>query len=210
MATSALNSDSSSGLSLAIRLRDGSLDAWAELVDLYGPLIESWTTAAGLGAMAREDIAQEVFLSVHRSIGNFDPDSPGSTFRGWLWRITRNAILQSLRKPHTPGRGGSAAAQRLGQFEDPLRDASLAERFPDATADRPPARADDTTDLLHRAMQQVKPKVEPTTWDAFWETTVRGRSAIDVAESLGISPAAVRKAKSRTLQRLRKQIGDRV
>src|SRR3954451_429236 len=88
--------ESSSGLSLAIRLRHDSNSAWSELVELYGPLVESWSAKAGLAPTAREDIAQEVFLSVHRSIRRFDPTMPGATFRGWLWRITRNVILKSL------------------------------------------------------------------------------------------------------------------
>ena len=208
MATPTIRNDSSSGISLAVRLREGSVDAWSELVELYGPLIDSWTRSTGLSSAAREDIAQEVFLAVHRGIEGFDPDQPGSTFRGWLWRITRNAVLQSLRKPEPVGRGGSTAAERLASLEDPIGDSEGSNLWPAAAADSPPTNPDDTTSMLHRAMNQIKPKIEPTTWNAFWETTVRGRSAAEVAESLGISHAAVRKAKSRTLQRLRKQIGD--
>lgn len=209
MASSILRNDSSSGLSLAIRLREGSAQAWDEMVELYGPLIDSWTKSAGLAAAAREDVAQEVFLSVHRSIDRFDAESPGSTFRGWLWRITRNVVLQALRKSHTPGRGGSTAALQLANLADPFAASSLAEIWPSATETDPPTNTSETTELLHRAMKQIQPSVEPTTWTAFWETTIRGRNATEVAESLGLSAAAVRKAKSRTLQRLRKQIGDR-
>jgi len=77
-------SSDSSDLSLAIRLQDGSLGAWAEFVELYGPLVEKWSAQAGLSKAAREDVAQEVFLSVHRSIENFDSTRQGATFRGWL------------------------------------------------------------------------------------------------------------------------------
>src|SRR5437762_9057974 len=88
---------SSSGLSLAIRLRDGSTDAWRELVDLYGPLVESWCWRAGLSESARADVGQEVLLSVYRGIAEFDANRPGATFRVWLWSITCNAVLQLLR-----------------------------------------------------------------------------------------------------------------
>ncbi|MEZ6101764.1 MAG: hypothetical protein R3E01_22750 [Pirellulaceae bacterium] len=46
------------------------------------------------------------------------------------------------------------------------------------------------------------------TWDAFWRTAVLGQATADVADELGMTAAAVRKAKSRTLQRLRRQLGD--
>src|SRR5436189_5193335 len=110
---------SSSGLSLAIRLRDGSPDAWRELVDLYGPLVESWCRRAGLPEPARADVGQEVFLSVHRGIAAFDAGRPGATFRGWLWTITRNAVLAWLRRNEVRAAGGSAAQQQMAQLADP-------------------------------------------------------------------------------------------
>src|SRR4029077_14702670 len=91
-----------SGLSLAVRLRQDSNNAWSELVELYGPLVESWSAKAGLVPADRQDVAQEVFLSVHRSINRFDPTIPGATFRGWLWRITRNAVIKTHAPPPPP------------------------------------------------------------------------------------------------------------
>ena len=193
------NRESSSGLSLAIRLRQDSTNAWSELVELYGPLVESWSAKAGLVPTAREDVAQEVFLSVHRSINRFDPTIPGATFRGWLWRITRNAILKSL--AHTEPRpiGGSTANAGLAEIADP---------WPDASEHDPPTDPSATTLLLQRAIAQIKPRIEPQTWRAFWHTVVLGQTTAEVAESLGMTRPAVRKAKSRTLQRLRQQLGD--
>ncbi|MEZ6088015.1 MAG: hypothetical protein R3C05_08325 [Pirellulaceae bacterium] len=51
---------SSSGLSLALRLQREESDAWSELVELYGPLVESWAAAAKTGRAARQDIAARV------------------------------------------------------------------------------------------------------------------------------------------------------
>ena len=149
MATLSTSSGSSS-FSLALRLQDGSTAAWSDLVELYGPLVDSWCVKAGLGAAAREDIVQEVFFSVHRSIGTFDPDRNDATFRGWLWRITRNTVLQSLRKPQPSPRGGSTALAALGKIADP---------WPDASEYEPPSEASDTTSLVSRALQQIKPQV---------------------------------------------------
>jgi RNA polymerase sigma-70 factor (ECF subfamily) len=62
---------------------------------------------------------------------------------------------------------------------------------------------------LRRALEQIRPTVEPQTWNAFWNTTVLGRTATDVAAELGLTAGAVRQAKSRMLRRLRRQLGDR-
>ena len=189
---------SSSGLSLAIRLRDGSPDAWRELVDLYGPLVDSWCRRAGLSEPARADVGQEVFLSVHRGIAGFDAKRPGATFRGWLWTIARNAVLLSLRRNKIQAAGGSTAQERLAQVVDP---------WPDDLQIDPPTTGE-TASLLQRALDQIRPTVDPATWDAFWNTTVLGRSATEVADELGLTPANVRKIKSRMLRRLRQQLGD--
>ena len=130
------NRESSSGLSLAVRLRDDSPHAWGELVELYGPLVESWSHKAGLGAAAREDVAQEVFLSVLRSIHRFDPTVPGATFRGWLWRITRNVVLKSLANSGPHAIGGSTANAGLAEIADP---------WPDASEHDPPTDPSETT-----------------------------------------------------------------
>lgn len=194
------STSSSSGLSLAVRLRDGSADAWRELVDLYGPLVDDWCRQAGLAASSRADVGQEVFLAVHRGIGRFDPTHPRATFRGWLWTITRNAVLQMRRKHEPAAAGGSTAQGRLAELPDPWANAS---------SDDPPSTPDATASLLRRALDQIRPTVEPQTWAAFWHTAVLARSAPDVAAELGLTPAAVRQAKSRLLRRLRRQLGDR-
>ncbi len=191
---------SSSGLSLAIRLRGRDAAAWAELLELYGPLVDSWLARSGLEAAARDDIAQEVFLAVYRSIADFDASGRNATFRGWLWRITRNALLQHRRRREPAGQGGSTAVAQLAELVDPE---------PDGHDVDPPTDVRDTTLLLRRALEQIQDKIESRTWQAFWNTTVLGQSTAEVAQSLGVSQAAVRQAKSRTLHRLRQQMGDR-
>jgi RNA polymerase sigma-70 factor, ECF subfamily len=190
----------SSGLSLAVRLQGGSPEAWRELVDLYGPLVESWCRRAGLAEAARSDVGQEVFFAVHRGIAKFDPTRPHATFRGWLWTITRNAVLEWLMRREPQPAGGSTALAHLADIPDPWESAS---------PDDSPSTPDESASLLRRALEQIRPTVEPQTWNAFWNTTVLGRNATDVAAELGITAAAVRQAKSRLLRRLRRQLGDR-
>jgi RNA polymerase sigma-70 factor (ECF subfamily) len=198
-ATDQIASDSS-GLSLAIRLRAGSADAWCELVNLYGPLVDSWCRRAGLSESARADVGQEVFLAVHRGIARFDSTQPHATFRGWLWTITRNAVLKWLERQGPQPRGGSTALARLADIPEPWEDSACEES---------PSTPDESASLLRRALDQIRPTVEPQTWNAFWNTAVLGRSAPEVAEELSLTPAAVRQAKSRILRRLRRQLGDR-
>lgn len=199
MPTLAAASDSSSGLSLAVRLQENSSQAWREFVELYGPLIESWCHRLGVAESARADIGQEVFLSVHRGIVSFDPRHPRATFRGWLWTITRNAIWQWRRRQEPEGAGGSTAQALLADISDP---------WEQSDGQIPPNDSHDMATLISRALDQIRAGIAEQTWNAFWHTTVLGHSAAEAGQELGMTPLAVRQAKSRVLRRLRKQLGD--
>lgn len=134
-----------------------------------------------LGSPVREN--REVFLAVHRGIQGFDPNTRNATFRGWLWKITRNAILQWLRRNEPLPPGGSTARARLEEIPD---------SWSGSSSDEPPGSVDDMASLIRRALLQIRPSVEPQTWEAFWNTTVLGGSAPQVAQELGLTPAAVR------------------
>ena len=186
-------------MSLAVRLHGGSSQAWRELVELYGPLIESWCRRFGVTETARADIGQEVFLAVHRGIASFDPGHPKATFRGWLWRITRNAVLQWRRRQEPQAAGGSTAQTRMAEVCEPWEASDF---------EWPVHDSNDTATLISRALDQIRPQVAVQTWTAFWNTTVLGHSAPEVAAELKITAMAVRQAKSRVLRRLRQQLGD--
>ena len=163
------------------------------------PLRKFLLGRTGVRAADVEDVGQEVFLAVHRGIGRFDPSRPNATFRGWLWTITRNAVLQWRRRGEHPAAGGTTAMGRLNEVAELLSG--------DSDVD-PPSSPDETASLLHRALGQIRPTIEPQTWAAFWRTTVLGQPAPEVAAELGMSAVAVRQAKSRLLRRLRRQLGD--
>ena len=62
------------------------------------------------------------------------------------------------------------------------------------------------SDLTRRALALLKTDFQPTTWQAFWQTTVENCPAPEVAKELQMSVAAVWKAKSRVMQRLREEL----
>jgi len=62
--------------------------------------------------------------------------------------------------------------------------------------------------LFRRCCERVRAEFQDRTWQAFWKTTVDGRTANEVAIELAMTPIAVRVSKSRVLQRLREELGD--
>jgi RNA polymerase sigma-70 factor (ECF subfamily) len=173
-------------------------DAWGRLVHLYAPLVRHWCRGKGLQDQDLADVFQEVFHAVVVYIRGFRKEQTGDTFRGWLRRITQNKLHDHFRRlgREVPGVGGSSAQERLAQVPDTP-----------APADEPSAD-DGESGLFARALDLIRGEFEERTWAAFWRTAVEGQPAADVAADLGMSPGAVRVAKSRVLHRLRAELGD--
>ncbi len=192
----AKSSDSTSP-SLIHRIRSDDSAAWRELVELYTPLIAHWCRNKGLQPAAIHDCIQEVFFAVLKSLGDFRPNGTTGCFRAWLWTITRNKIVDSLRRDvrNQPAAGGTTGL-------------NVVHAVPDILHEDDPTDGPSFSQLLYRALDQVQNEFEAKTWQAFWRTTIDAISARQVAEELDISPASVRKYRSRVLRRLREQMGD--
>ena len=215
MSSSKIRSSGTS-LSLLARVRADDAGAWNRLVTLYAPLVFHWCRRAQLQEHDIEDVFQEVFQAVLTHIRDFRKERRGDTFRGWLYTITRNKIRdyhrRAQREPH--GEGGTEAMQRFSQLEAPasrtedvdLSSAALATKA--AAADGVADDADVERALYHRALGMIRGEFHERTWKAFWRTAVEDRSASDVAAGLGMSPGAVRVAKSRVLRRLPEETGN--
>ena len=164
-------------------------------MQLYGPLVKRWCSYKGVRGQDAEDIHQEVFRAVVERLNTFRRDRSGDTFRGWLKGITRFKIIDHLRSHLTTpqAQGGTDAHHKLQELAEP---------------DLPEDSEEDLAGLYHRALELVRSEFETRTWQAFWRAAVDGQSPADIALDLGVTSAAVRKAKSRVLLRLREEIGD--
>jgi RNA polymerase sigma-70 factor (ECF subfamily) len=184
-------------ISLLEQLRANDPAAWQRVVCLYQPLVRYWCRRAGLQDADAEDVAQEVFAAAAAGFAGFHRDRPGDTFRGWLRGITRNQVVLHLRRNR--GRplaeGGSDAWRHLHEVADVLGE-------PDAEEQQ------QTQQLTLRALEQVRCQFETQTWTAFWLTAVEGRAPTDLAGELGMTPPAIRQAKSRVLRRLKQEMGE--
>ena len=183
--------------SLLVRVQNNQAGAWERLVDLYAPLVYHWCRRSALPTEDAADVFQEVFRALAAHIGGFRRDRAGDTFRGWLRTITRNQVLLYFRRNQgrPQAEGGSDALGRLHALADPL--AGLSE-----------GEAEEVGQLYRRAVDQVRGEFEERTWQMFWRAVIEGRSPVARAEELGVTPAAVRQAKSRVLRRLKQEMGE--
>lgn len=185
-------------LTLIEKVRANEEGAWPRLIDLYTPMIRYWCGRVGLQPVDIDDVVQEVCQAALAGFADFRRDRPGDTFRGWLRVITRNALSLHHRRNgrFLKASGGSEAFSQLQGVVDPQVE------LPD---DDPPAV---TRALYGSALELVRGEFEDRTWQMFWLTVVEEQTPADVAVRFGVTPVAVRKAKSRVLHRLRTEIGD--
>jgi RNA polymerase sigma-70 factor (ECF subfamily) len=184
----------STSTSLLERVKTQDQEAWRRLVRLYGPLVDYWIRRSSVQAADAEDIFQETFRAVARSIGTFHKDQAHGSFRRWLRSITRSKLIDHHRRlGHEP--------QGIGGSDVQLQWQELAE---DAESDAGEAQEIDTLRL--RALELVRAEFEDRTWQMFWRVAVEGHEVKDVARDLGVTTSAVRLAKSRVLRRLREQM----
>lgn len=67
---------------------------WEEVARVYGRKIYNFAYRLTGNSDDAADLVQEVLLRVRRGLASYQPGS----FEGWLWRITRNAFLDEVRR----------------------------------------------------------------------------------------------------------------
>jgi RNA polymerase sigma-70 factor (ECF subfamily) len=196
-----VSSDSSSSIhsTLLRAVRQHDPEAWERLVHLFSPLIYDWCRQQSLQASDAADVMQEVFRAVMKGVDTFRRRRPGDSFRGWLWKITRNKVRDHYRDraARPTAFGGADAVRRLEMVPDEEPSSSAADSGSGASYS-----------LYQRALELLREHFEERTWTAFWRVAIERDSTADVAADLGMTTGAVRKAKARVLRRLREEFGE--
>ena len=191
-----LNSDPSTRESLLVRLRNARDDqAWSEFTAVYEPVIYRMTKRRGLQDADAREVVQEVLMSVVAAIDQFDVQQGGS-FRGWLAKITRNALIDRFRKLSkleftkgiTPTQLDQVAQEQeyVDEFEQQRRQ-----------------------QLFRWAAAEVRRNTGEPNWMAFWKTAVEAKAIANVASELGMSEGSVYVARCRILKRIRELVHQR-
>ncbi|WP_231691010.1 sigma-70 family RNA polymerase sigma factor [Aureliella helgolandensis] len=170
-----------------------SQEAWTEFVELYRPLVIRVARAKGLQHADAEDLAQDVLATVGRAVDSFDPAAEGS-FRGWLFKITRNLCINHLTRGRGPIGSGDSDVQRI-LLQLPADEATVTLFATEHRRMR-----------FRQAAEALKPSFQESTWLSFWWTTVEGRSIESVAEALGKTNGSVRVARCRVLAKLKEAL----
>lgn len=158
---------------LVQRCQRGDKDALGELYRQYrGEVARNLHRMLGPGRSEMEDVLQEVFIEVFRSIGRFRGDAKITT---WLYRVCVNVALQRLRK-------------RKRRAEVSQEDVAEA---PPGDGGETPERALDARRRLH-AVYRILDELSPKKRIVFILHEIEGREPKEIAGIVGAPVLTVR------------------
>lgn len=122
---------------------------------------------------AIEDVMQETFLAVHRSLPRFEGKSRLTT---WVYSLAHHKVMDRLSEKYKPGYGAEQPVEHGWDVEalDP---------WPDESAHRT---------LLIKQVRAAAQGIPPLYREAWHLRDVEGMSGEEAAEALGITPTLVR------------------
>ena len=171
-------------------------EAWERIVFLYSPLVERWCRRRHLRDDEVQDVGQDVFLTLYKSLHLFRKEQPHDSFRKWLRTLTENKVTDYLKKKLR------SPLHLVTGLSDVAEPSGLPETDPATEDDE---HRSEKLVVLRRCLEIVRSEFEPKTFEAFW-LTAEGKSPADVAQALSMTIGAVYTARSRVTRRLREML----
>jgi RNA polymerase sigma-70 factor (ECF subfamily) len=191
-----MNNSPDTRASLLVRLRrHDDAEAWNEFVEIYQPLVFRMAERCGLQDADAHEVVQEVLSRVARAVPTWKSSGNQGSFRSWLKCVTRNLVIQFFRD-----------RRRWPQTSDNSDVRRLVEAHPSPSDDDRWFDLELQRQYFAWAARRLKDRFEPTTWSAFWRTSVDNEPIDQVARQLGVTRGAVYIARSRVMSKLRAAI----
>ncbi len=160
-----MNYETADDTALVALARSGDLRAFETLVRRHTRAVYAHALRFFGDSSSAEDVVQEVFVKVFRSLDTFDERARFST---WLYRITRNTCLDEVR-----------AGRRRPVPVDPLDAHAIGADFSDGV-------------VLAASLELAMRALAPEDRDALSAVTVFGLSYAEASEALGVPSGTVK------------------
>ncbi|HSL19964.1 MAG TPA: sigma-70 family RNA polymerase sigma factor [Vicinamibacterales bacterium] len=170
---------------LVARAAGGDRAAFVTLVERHRAMVYRVAFQYAGNHQDADDIAQDVFIKVLRSLGHFRQDAQ---FTSWLYRIAMNACIDHSRR-RTP----SVSLDGAGDDE----------RVPEVAADEPGPEQQTYATELRRAVEAAVDKLPPQQRIIFTMRHFEGMKLLDIAGALGIAEGTVKRQLHSAVHRLR-------
>jgi RNA polymerase sigma-70 factor (ECF subfamily) len=184
--------------SLIRRAQRGDRVAFDALVRRYDQEVLRLTLRLVRSEEEAQDLYQEVFLKVYRSLGQFRLESRFST---WLYRVATNVCFDYLRQQKTRS---EVPAVQAGEGE-----LDYAETLADDRPGLNPERALRSREIIRR-LEGALTRLSPRERMAFELKHCHGLKLRAIGELCGASEEAAKNSLFRAVQKLREELSDLV
>ena len=178
--------------SLIVRLKDQRNNlAWTEFLCAYEPFLLRLVRKQGTPERHVADVSQQLLIAIAKSVEGWEPDGKSASFRRWLGCVARNVAIKFMmrERKQITGQGGSDFLTVLEEAIDSSVNGELPHQY--------------QQELILWAAERVRSEFRESSWRAFWETEVAGRSIAEVSKDLGVSVGSVYMSRSRIFARIR-------
>lgn len=178
---------------LMLRVKQGDDEAFAELVETYQDRVVSIFGNILDDSAAAEDLAQETFLRIYRARHGYEPQAKFST---WLFRIANN-LASNNRRSRRRRKEVQFGSGDTGPLSTRPPEGNLAEK-----SGLMPARMLDKEEL-RRMIRAAMETLNDNQRMAVLLNKFEEMSYADIADTLEMSPAAVKSLLARARENLR-------
>jgi len=177
---------------LVDRFTSGDTSAFQELVERHKKKVYYLAYDITGDHHEAEDVSQEVFVKVFRSLNTFRRDAKMSS---WLYKITVNASIDSLRKKSSKPEASIDILERADVRDNPMG----------SSIDLDPERSAELL-LLQKHISHALQKISPKERSVFVMRHYNDLKIREIAEILNISIGTVKALLFRAIKKLRKEL----
>lgn len=170
---------------LALLAQSGDKRAYSALLSDIYPFVKSRAASGLANPDWVEDVAQDVLISVHKSLASYSPERP---FRPWLMAIIQFRKTDFLRKHYKSKKVKENTYEKVNIFSEDVTDSPNAGELKDIEA----------------ALGDIPDKQR----EIFLRMKVEGYSAQEVADHMDMSVSAVKVSAHRTANKLKEMLNE--
>lgn len=168
--------------------------AWSEFTEYYSQFVTMVTVRLGVHSNDRDDLTQEIILSLWKSLPKLQLDYSKGRFRSWISSIINRRVVDHYRKVKSLATKNERLQNQIDKIE------SISEpEIEDIIQEEWKAY------VIQIAMQNIAPVFSGKAMDVF-TLSMKGKSTEDIATELDLKNGSIRKLKSRVKERLLKEI----
>jgi RNA polymerase sigma factor (sigma-70 family) len=170
--------------------RNKDPERWREFDSIYRPMLFAYLRKQGLKEFEANDVVQDVFVKLLAKIQTYDRAK--CKFRGWLFSLAHNAMIDRARQQasYQKALDGWAAQMLEANPSESLR---MEQEWVKLHRKR----------ILEHALKTTRERTSAKAWSCFEQRLLRNRPAAAVADELKLKPQAVYVYACRVLKQVR-------